>query len=137
MTKVQYKEIPIIFWILILWEIISLFIWNYYSSDVSGWWPIILFIMSLIYWVYSILFYLINKINPQPIKYFILYNSVLTIFFIVHTILFYTLIIDYNNKIELILYQSIIRSQFSLYSTLLVFLLVHFIYVYTSRRKYL
>ena len=131
------KEISIILCILILWESISLLIGSHYSNDVSGWWPVVLFFMTIIYFAYSILFILINKINPKTIKYIVVYNSTLTISLLIFSILFYTLNINWlavnNGEKTLTLYQSIILNDFILYAILFIFLIIHFIYVYTSK----
>lgn len=128
-----------IFCILFLSIVINITIGYFQSVDVRGWWPIIVFLWTLIYSIYIIIFLAIDTIQPTSKKYHIIFHFILSTIMIAHTILYFTLKIDWiainTHTKQLTLLQTIIFSNMTPYAILTSFLLFHSIYTLSNRKK--
>jgi hypothetical protein len=133
----RLKKFFTIMTLLLVSAIIELIVGYYNSSDIRGWWTLVLIVTVVTYWIYGSLFIIIDNINPTSQKYVIIYNSILSTIIAIESILYYTIDIDWlainNGTKTLTLFESIIHNT-STDLILGIFLLIHLTYVFIKRQ---
>ena len=129
----KLKKILIIVSILLVSQMLVLLVGIQYSSDIRGWWPVALFFSTLLYIVYAGFFILIENKKPSSQKYIFILNSILAIILTILGTLYFIMPIDWvainSGEATLTLFQEIIRNDLTHYAPLVIFLIIHFVFV--------
>jgi hypothetical protein len=138
-TKSRPARASVIMVVLTVFSALTTLYGWFQSTDVRGWWPVILLLWFLVTWVYAVAYALfVNHHRLIQPSFLIQYHAALGAVLFVNTYLHYMIDIDWaavnSGLAQLSVIQEIVTSHKTFYAIHLLFLGAAVIWSYAGRR---